>query len=400
MKGNQKENKNSSQSKSQPFKDKGVRDLNVSFADIVRGEKRETHVGERCMKEEEMNEKQSESFEAKKSHFKKVSITSTETQERTVELRGKLIGEIKCFCYLDSIANLCLCEGFGDGIIKYLRGSWVLLDAMNKEEEDRLMGSHEIQKCFKSFKRWDDSFFSCGESSVKVRVKEIEGRVFQPSSVWEDKGNQGIQDEEEEEGDGDSVEDDEEEDVGSTQLENLNEKTNEKIKEDFKFKNKENQKEDISVEDPAQEAERGSPKVHDGNSIKIPNTNSPVCKVQLEPVDVQRNDSPINLNGIFEKLKTLLSRNTPIKEKLEGVNSKNSQSQLIRNHSRSIDEDEQKLGWFEQRITRSQSKKKVLYSIGAGIEFNGDESSGSSAPSVNVAHKLEEVGRECEETSN
>ncbi|KAI3515833.1 hypothetical protein L1887_14738 [Cichorium endivia] len=71
MKGNQKENKNSSQSKSQPFKDKGVRDPNVSFADIVCGEKRETHVRERCMKEEEMNEKQSESFEAKKSHFKK-----------------------------------------------------------------------------------------------------------------------------------------------------------------------------------------------------------------------------------------------------------------------------------------------------------------------------------------
>ncbi|KAI3515834.1 hypothetical protein L1887_14739 [Cichorium endivia] len=147
-------------------------------------------------------------------------------------------------------------------------------------------------------------------------------------------------------------------DIGSAQLENLNEKTNENIKEEFKFKNNENQKKDISVEDPAQEAERGSPNVHDGNSIKIPNTNNPVCKVQLEPVGVQRNDSPINLNGVSERLKTLLSRNTPIKEKLEGVNLKNSQSRLIGNHSRSIDEDEPKLGWFEQRVTRSQSTIK------------------------------------------
>ncbi|KAI3689718.1 hypothetical protein L2E82_47684 [Cichorium intybus] len=117
------------------------------------------------------------------------------------------------------------------------------------------------------------------------------------------------------------------------QFENVNVKSNEKFKEEIKFKYKESQKEDNPMEDPTQEAERKSPSAYGGSSSKLLEIKSPASKAELEYEGVQRIERPNLLNGVFVRLNTLLSRDTPIKEKLEGNKAKKTHSKELENHS-------------------------------------------------------------------
>ncbi|KAI3780180.1 hypothetical protein L2E82_10151 [Cichorium intybus] len=106
---------------------KGIRVPSVSFVDVVKG-----RVRDQKEKTEKTKKEDQESTTSEREHVgvqvkpRVISLTSCDTQERI---------EVKCFNFLDGIANLCLCEGFGGGVVKYLGGAWVLLDVKGEEEE-------------------------------------------------------------------------------------------------------------------------------------------------------------------------------------------------------------------------------------------------------------------------
>ncbi|KAI3724383.1 hypothetical protein L2E82_36157 [Cichorium intybus] len=116
---------------------KGVRVPSVSFLDVVK-----RGVRDQEEKTEKTKQEEKELIKSEREHVgvqvkpRVISLSSCDTQERIEVLRGKLIGEVKCFSFLDCIANLCLCEGFGGGVVKYLGGAWVLLDVKGDEEEE------------------------------------------------------------------------------------------------------------------------------------------------------------------------------------------------------------------------------------------------------------------------
>ncbi|KAI3708269.1 hypothetical protein L2E82_37434 [Cichorium intybus] len=104
-------------------------------SDVVKG-----GVRDQKEKTEKTKKEDRESTKSEREHVgvqvkpRVISLTSCDTQERIEVLRGKLIGKVKCFNFLDGIANLCLCEGFRGGVVKYLGGAWVLLDVKGEEE--------------------------------------------------------------------------------------------------------------------------------------------------------------------------------------------------------------------------------------------------------------------------
>ncbi|KAI3709348.1 hypothetical protein L2E82_39108 [Cichorium intybus] len=81
---------------------KGIRVPSVSFVDVVKGGVRDQNV-----KTEKTKKEHQESIKSEREHVevqvnpRVISLTSGDTQERIDVLKGKLIGEVKCFTFLD-----------------------------------------------------------------------------------------------------------------------------------------------------------------------------------------------------------------------------------------------------------------------------------------------------------
>ncbi|KAI3515253.1 hypothetical protein L1887_14065 [Cichorium endivia] len=278
-----------------------------------------------------------------------------------------------------------------------------------------------------------------GSINVKVRVQEVDGRLFQSStssqendfpkkkSDDEDNGDDEVDGEDDSE-EGDFFESsDEDSSVAGTELEceessgetiikestqfprditDSGEKTAEKVDGHFEIFNDE-------VEFPIindGNITRGKKVVEEGSSdpnkivahneketdqrINVAheqNNASPIKKTQVENCNNQLDESPKLLNGVSERLKILLSRDTPIKDKING------EKWEVKEAKERMDSDNtannSKWSMTERRITRSQSRKiPHLFPKSEASEI-GSFSSDSSKMSTNVSHRLEETGR-------
>ncbi|KAI3691465.1 hypothetical protein L2E82_49825 [Cichorium intybus] len=110
-----------------------------------------------------------------------------------------------------------------------------------------------------------------------------------------------------------------------------------------------------------------------------------VLGVQVEKEETQTSDGPHLLNGVSERLQTLLSRDTPIKDKL----TKDKEVELLPQECDSSATCKEKGGIrnmkFEQRITRSQTRKIPINYSRAASANSGCDSSENSGLSVNVS---------------
>ncbi|KAI3679818.1 hypothetical protein L2E82_50927 [Cichorium intybus] len=109
--------------------------------------------------------------------------------------------------------------------------------------------------------------------------------------------------------------------------------------------------------------------------------------------------TPTNLNRVSDKMKILLSRNTPISEKLEQMEEKGENQQLIQYKETSSKMNDNRAQNGDRRITRSQSskwKKKDEKVEKKDTETSwGDSISTSSSISTGVVNRLKEVGEAC-----
>ncbi|KAI3506195.1 hypothetical protein L1887_28551 [Cichorium endivia] len=169
----------------------------------------------------------------------------------------------------------------------------------------------------------------------------------------------------------------------------LNDKGNDMVGSPIIKINSSDQMENNPKVDPTQNENNRSP----NNEWNINNTlykePSPTLEAQSENF---MEESPRLISGVSEKLKNLLSRQTPIKEKLKEVNTEDHFYHAIGKSTPVMSETESKPVIVEQRITRSQSRKQFLNPIMSDSECY---TSNESEMSINVAQRLEEVGGKC-----
>ncbi|KAI3767468.1 hypothetical protein L2E82_17599 [Cichorium intybus] len=147
----------------------GVRRQNISFVDAVKGSMPQ------CMDKEggqDVQENGEVIGEGKiKNSYKSISLSENEMEEPVIMLESMLVREVTGFNVLSCIANLCICKGLREGVVKYLGGSWILFDTDSKEEIEIIKNNREIQHSIKELFGWDDSLemkdrFTLGEVVV------------------------------------------------------------------------------------------------------------------------------------------------------------------------------------------------------------------------------------------
>ncbi|KAI3503952.1 hypothetical protein L1887_32472 [Cichorium endivia] len=274
-----------------------------------------------------------------------------------------------------------------------------------------------------------------GSISTKVRVKEVDGRLFQTSARVSNEENHdpNFDDEQDDAGESEEgeflVSSDEESpemesdgkneeflddtvvnesvrfpsqnDIacektadGSGELnENFNDKGN--IIKIVSPKNGRNPLEKDPVMTPTQIETIRSPH-HGGDNSYNKQLNPPLAHItQLETFKAQLEESPRLLNGVSDRLKSLLSRETPIKEKLINTGNKVNPSHEIESISPGAGNADFKPIKMEQRVTRSQSRKHVVNCSRSDFADLNCSSSDSSNLSVNFVQRMEEVGGKC-----
>ncbi|KAI3515976.1 hypothetical protein L1887_14883 [Cichorium endivia] len=184
-------------------------------------------------------------------------------------------------------------------------------------------------------------------------------------------------------------------DARGAQFENFNDMTDANFKEDTNSKYTEILKDGNPMEDSIQKGDNKSTSVDCGSSSNCLKNKSAVCMAHLESGEVKRSESLNFLNGVSDRLKTLLTRDTPIKEKLEVKKAKDFHPQDFEMQTMGNEGDYLKARWFKQRVIRSQSRKNLFNSSKVGPTNNGCDVSNSSGLSVNVAHRLEEIRGGC-----
>ncbi|KAI3764054.1 hypothetical protein L2E82_14054 [Cichorium intybus] len=143
---------------------------------------------------------------------------------------------------------------------------------------------------------------------------------------------------------------------------------------------------------------------HDPNEESASSNNAkkqPTGKIRPKPnlTETLNMNTPTNFNRVSDKMKILLSRNTPISEKLEQMEEKGGNQQRIQYKEISSKMNDIRAQNGDRRITRSQSnkwKKKDEKVEKKDTESSwGDSISTSSSISMGVANRLKEVGDAC-----
>ncbi|KAI3670327.1 hypothetical protein L2E82_53892 [Cichorium intybus] len=105
--------------------------------------------------------------------------------------------------------------------------------------------------------------------------------------------------------------------------------------------------------------------------------------------------APVELIGVSEKMKLLLSTNTPLKEKLERISNEisdqNSNQKKFKEEARS----DRMIPPLERRVTRSQSTQWKGKDERKWKQKEKDESCDSTQASVGIANRFEEIGGAC-----
>ncbi|KAI3509223.1 hypothetical protein L1887_24338 [Cichorium endivia] len=112
--------------------------------------------------------------------------------------------------------------------------------------------------------------------------------------------------------------------------------------------------------------------------------------------ELKENVANSNLQGVSDRLKMLIDKNTPIKNKLEGgeVMQKADNKSLIKKKKKSVDVNS---GNYFNRITRSQSRRKNEENDVGGNkgEASSSEISENSFISLGILQQMEEMGNFC-----
>ncbi|KAL4555831.1 hypothetical protein LXL04_038460 [Taraxacum kok-saghyz] len=115
----------------------------------------------------------------------------------------------------------------------------------------------------------------------------------------------------------------------------------------------------------------------------------------ITPTNTVESETQPSLEGMTEKMKILLARNTPIKEKLKKIEEKENNSEMKREARRLEKRKEIQNSSYEGCVTRSQARRREeLEKIGFGL-VQGSSSGGNSSVSVSVENRMEEIGEAC-----
>ncbi|KAI3509401.1 hypothetical protein L1887_24647 [Cichorium endivia] len=115
---------------------------------------------------------------------------------------------------------------------------------------------------------------------------------------------------------------------------------------------------------------------------------------QSQMAQAEKTENKLNLEDCSDTLKVLLSKDTPIKEKLRFVANEKKFEQnkgmgdLPQNHT-------SEMGQFQTRITRSQVKRYSLRSDSKTKQVSGEAMSVDSSISVGISSRIDEVGELC-----
>ncbi|KAI3701010.1 hypothetical protein L2E82_45652 [Cichorium intybus] len=109
----------------------------------------------------------------------------------------------------------------------------------------------------------------------------------------------------------------------------------------------------------------------------------------------QEKGEPVDQIGLSDKMKLLLSRETPLKEKLERIAKKeNTQNKCQSNSNKEIKSD-RKIPIMERRITRSQSTRGRKTEIRQAWFEKETSSVESSFENVGITNRIDEIGSLC-----
>ncbi|KAI3689385.1 hypothetical protein L2E82_47341 [Cichorium intybus] len=275
-----------------------------------------------------------------------------------------------------------------------------------------------------------------GSTSTQIRVKEIEGRLFQNSVTGNenDYSNPNEDDEDddaEESEDGDFItsSDDDSSEMGSTgenedqscsmivkdsiqlpspqkvacgTMENDGDEVNEKKEHKNKVSSPtinlikisnteylENPNENHPNTDPTQNGLKKSPTIGGNNNDFRPTESISTYETLADYSLNHMEKSPRSINEMSTKLKALLSRQTPIKDKLKELNSEVYPTVEIQKSTPMMAHYEGSRGNPNQIITRSRSRNQFLNDTNSDSECY---SSNSLEMSFSINQRLEEVG--------
>ncbi|KAI3740687.1 hypothetical protein L2E82_31157 [Cichorium intybus] len=246
-----------------------------------------------------------------------------------------------------------------------------------------------------------------GSIIVKVRVHEVDGRMFQSSSSIQENDipmqKNGDEDNGEDDDDGSRDGDlfessDEESDIVDS-----GEKTAEKVDGHFENFNDgidcqiikdgsptcgEKVAED-DLRDPTENVAHNEKETNPNlNAVHEQNNSSPINMTEFENHNAQIDVSPKLLNRVSEILKNIISCETPIKDKLEG-----GKGEVKERLDSDNTVNERKWSLADRRVTRSQSRNNPNKFPKSDDSEIGSFSSDSSKMSTNVSYRLEEIGR-------
>ncbi|KAI3791158.1 hypothetical protein L2E82_04810 [Cichorium intybus] len=266
--------------------------------------------------------------------------------------------------------------------------------------------------------------------SFKIRVRETEDKVFNP---WNEKAKEGDmveeegKDETEEEDSSEmsefgssecfSDEEDEETEEDTIIPESKNEETKEESAQsnskDVSRTQKREEDENCKDEEIGGETETNGEKNSTSKNQINQMNKSPIKEIkEKEPVLVSEPkehnlewgirmnsemeegvESPLNRIGMSEKLAKLLSRQTPIKAKLEIIEEdKKKEGKTKEERIQSSDPDRAKM---EPRVTRSQTRKEIRKSSREGKKPRRFVPEAESSMSYSISSRIEEIGESC-----
>ncbi|KAI3740046.1 hypothetical protein L2E82_30463 [Cichorium intybus] len=315
-------------------------------------------------------------------------------------------------------------------MVKYIGGFWILFDVKTEEEEEKIQNSPEIKACLKSLRRWGEEFcvqdritwlktevldqisetvtLNIGKNSFKVRVSEIhrdvEGLGIKSSNSKDQHDEEETEYSSEDGADFLSSEEEGWERFSDEEFSNSNSNSN--VQEtQFLEQRKltEREREFNEANDFTEELKTGNQNKynnHENNEnfgkkldTDSPNKESPTVNIAhfdpnthpLKPdMDLRITthfnvtENKLKLDGCSDNLKALLSRETPIKKKIELIEKEKSNEKKENMESMGKNSISRQLH-LSPRITKSQSKMSIVHSTSKDCFKCEDEKSIDSA---------------------